>query len=129
MLIYYKKYNVKGKYIMNKKLISIVIAGIIAVTSLPVVSASATEVNTFNTQSSTWRPRTLVGTKFVRLNADAYSSLSSHTYAGKVSSTVKCAIYTNTATDNNPDWYYVRCKINGNSSYDFYYVKKENVIW
>ncbi|WP_143317892.1 hypothetical protein [Clostridium sp. HBUAS56017] len=38
---------------MNKKLLSLVIAGVIAVTSLPAVSASAAEVSQSNTNIST----------------------------------------------------------------------------
>ncbi len=119
---------------MNKKLLSLVLVGTLAVTSLPVIGVSAAEFDTSNVKSissnlsaSSRRP---VGNGYIAYDASVYYSIgSSKRCAGSNISTVRCAIYTNNTTEANPDWYYVRCKVAGSSTYDYYYVLKSEVTF
>lgn len=121
---------------MMKKLLSLLVLGVISVTSLPAVGVSAAEVNASNIESNmsvnSSSARTYVGTYYIDKGAYAYTFLpiNQERFAGRVSSDVKCAVYTNSVTekdDANRKYYYVRCKVNGNSKYDFYYVYRSSV--
>jgi|GEM_PF-2942947 hypothetical protein len=117
---------------MNKKLLSLVIVGALAATSLPVVSVSAAEVNTSNIKSvssiTTSSVNAFLSDGYVNYGAPVYS-LSGNTlsYVGQNTTTVRCARKSTSFTDANSDWYYIRCKINNGSTYAFYYVKASDV--
>ncbi|NRT80620.1 hypothetical protein [Clostridium beijerinckii] len=119
---------------MKKRILSLFLLGAIAVASLPMIGASAAEVKNFNIKpvEDLASTRVYVGTYYIDQGAYAYNNLpmSNENFAGRVTSTVKCAIYTNKTTDlddANRKCYYVRCKVDGSSKYDFYYVYKSSV--
>lgn len=114
---------------MNKKLLSLVIVGALAITSLPLVGVSAAEVNTSNIKSASSSRNPSIGTGYVNYGAPVYSYVSAHEvkYAGQNTTTVRCDIDSSSFTDANSGWYYVRCKINGGSTYGFYYVKASDI--
>ncbi|OCA97914.1 hypothetical protein [Clostridium beijerinckii] len=119
---------------MKKRILSLFLLGVIAVASFPMTGASAAEVKNFNIKpvEDLASTRTYVGTYYIDQGTYAYSYLpmTHDNFAGRVTSTAKCAIYTNKTTDlddANRKCYYVRCQVDGSHKYDFYYVYKSSV--
>jgi hypothetical protein len=75
---------------MNKKLLSLVIAGVIAVTSLPAVSASAAEVSQSSTNISTIS-RSWYST--VKPGTDAYTAKNPGSYVGYFTAGARVKVY------------------------------------
>ncbi|WP_294349410.1 hypothetical protein [uncultured Clostridium sp.] len=98
---------------MNKKLLSLVIAGVLAVTSVPVVTVSAAEVKTSNVESTmrSYSPYQRIGIARAKKAISVYekSSATAANNSDEIDSFDKgdqFVVYF--AGNNNPKWYAVK---------------------
>lgn len=117
---------------MKKRILSLICAGIIAVTATPVVAASAAETDSISVSSANRGPsdRVYIGSGYVKPNTTAFSQpiYQPRYQVGPVTSiNVKCALYYYGNASRGSNWVYVRCKVNNNSKYGFYFVEKSQI--
>lgn len=110
---------------MNKKLLGLVIAGVLAVISVPALNASAAT----SVQSTLRERKNKIGYATVKPGCDAYSNTNPSSKVGYLAAGDEVRVYVDSKTGASSAWACVRAKLYGDEDrdYEYYYVLKSDL--